>query len=928
MGVGRRQHRGGRVAGPRMVDASGAGRAARLLASLLGTALLAGAASAPSLAAPDPPAIPWHRAQEAAAKAAALAARYGASGPWPHVEVLEAPLAVSLPIDATFYDLRLDLDPVTRVVRGDVAIEARVGSASLAAVLLDFDSTLHVDSLRVDGAPATFTHSTDDLTVQLGRTYVPGEPVRIEVLYAGTPSTSGSLHFDTRNGQPVIWTLSEPYGSRTWWPCQDTPADKADSVHVDLTVPANLLAVSNGTLADTINTGGWTTWQWRERYPITPYLVSVAAHPYTPLATTYVPLAGGAMPVTLWSYPDQVQLAQPFLVTTVNVLNRFATLFGEYPFVTEKYDIAQFPWGGGMEHQTATSQCCWSNMLTVHETAHQWFGDAITCETFSDIWLNEGFATYCEALWDEGTGGAAAYRANIMANRFYGNGTIWVPPGSSFGRIFDGNLSYNKASWVLHMLRGVLGDTAFFATLRAYATDPSFAYGTATTADFQSVAETTSGRDLDDFFARWIYAPYYPTYLYDWTAAPEGAGWRLDLAVEQIQTQGLYRMPLGVRVTTGAGTESFVVEDSLQSQGFALAVGAEPLAVTLDPDDWILCTTEPALRNPNFWRGVLVVNGVPWSVGTELTSAYGDSVFSAGYPFSFWDVHAAPTGGYVPQLPPPLGHGTLPPELLQEFSTVVWVGDADLDQWNDASLVSYLRAGGNLLFMGRRGQEYMHPSRSSRLGLRWAESASATLASATAAYPGFVSMARTGTQSGCAVFETSFDHPETMLLLTETQSFSVARGIAAWRRPPHGGTVRSSGGHFAFVSGRPYRWEHPGLRANARTILAQLFGEPLSPTGAAPPAAVTRLFAPSPNPFNPGAAVRWELAREGRVRMQIFDAAGRRVRGLLDAVRPAGPGRIVWDGSDESGHRVASGVYHLRFEADGTARTTKLTVVR
>jgi hypothetical protein len=876
---------------------------------------------------PEQPAIPWHRAQEAAAKAAALASRWGTSDPWTRADALGAPLTASLPIDATFYDLRLDLDPAARVVRGDVAIEARMGGAALSSVLLDFDATLHVDSLRVDGAPASFTHATDDLTVQLGRAYAPGEPLRIEVFYAGTPSASASLHFDTRSGQPMIWTLSEPYGSRTWWPCQDTPADKADSLHADLRVPANLIAVGNGTLADTVQAGGWTTWQWRERYPITPYLVSVAAHPYTALATTYVPLAGGAMPVTLWSYADQLPLAQPFLVTTVDVLDRYASLFGEYPFVAEKYDIAQFPWGGGMEHQTATSQCCWSVYLTAHETAHQWFGDAITCESFSDIWLNEGFATYCEALWDEGTGGMAAYRANIAANRYYGNGTIWVPPGSSFGRIFDGNLSYNKASWVLHMLRGILGDTAFFATLRAYATDPRFAYGTATTADFQSVAEATSGLDLSDFFASWIYAPYYPTYLYDWTAVPDGPGWRLDLGIEQIQTQELYQMPIGVRVTTAAGTESFVVQNSQQSQGFALALGAAPSAVTLDPDDWILCTTEPALRNPNFWRGVLVVNGVPWSVGTELTSAYRDSVFSAGYPFSFWDSHAAPAGGYVPELPPPLGHGTLPPEVLEEFSTVVWVGDADLDQWNDASLVSYLRFGGNLLFLGRRGQEYLHPSRSSRLGLRWAESASATLAAATATYPGFASMARTGTQSGCAVFETTFDQPETALLLTETQSFSVARGIAAWRRPPHGGTVRSSGGHFAFVSGRPYRWEHAALRANVRTILEQLFGEPTSPTGVTQPPAVTRLHAPSPNPFNPGITVRWDLARAGRVRMQVFDTAGRRVRVLLDAIRPAGPGRVLWDGADDRGRRVASGVYHLRFAADGVERTAKMTLL-
>lgn len=238
----------------------------------------------------EPP-VPWHRAQEAAAKAAAFAAQG-------RLPALAADGAASLPIDATFFDLHLDFDPATRILTGDVALEARVGASARASILLDFDDDMVVDSVRVDGAPATFSHLGDDLTVQLGRTYAAGEPFRVEVSYAGTPGPSSALHFDTRLGQPLIWTLSEPYGARTWWPCQDTPADKADSAHVDLTVPSALTAVGNGWLDGTSTAGGKTTFRWRERRPITPYLISIAAHPYTMLATSYTPLAGGSMPVT------------------------------------------------------------------------------------------------------------------------------------------------------------------------------------------------------------------------------------------------------------------------------------------------------------------------------------------------------------------------------------------------------------------------------------------------------------------------------------------------------------------------------------------------------------------------------------------------------------------------------------------------------
>lgn len=875
-----------------------------------------------SAAAQDLEQVPEHRLQEARAKAAAAAQR---------AAVVQAQAQVTLPIDVTFYALKLDLDPPTRTLRGDVVIEARMGPAAAASVRLDLDAAMVVDSVRVGGTPAGFQHAAGDLIVNLGSTLAPGQPFAVRVFYRGVPDAASALHFDTRSGQPLVWTLSEPFGARTWWPCQDTPADKADSLDIDLSVPSTLTAVSNGTLAGTTTQGGRKTYRWRERYPITPYLVSIAAHPYTAQSTTYTPLAGGTMPVTLWAYPDQASLATPLLATTVQVLQRFAALFGEYPFVREKYGMAQFPWGGGMEHQTATSLCCWSTFLTVHETAHQWFGDAVTCESFEHVWLNEGFATYAEALWDEGTGGFSAYQANIWANRFYGNGTIHVPPEetSNFNRVFDGNLSYNKASWVLHMLRGVLSDATFFDVLRAYLADPLFAYGTATTADFQSVAESVSGRDLAPFFARWIYTPYFPTYGHDFAAAPDAGGWRLDLAIEQLQTQGLYALPIQVRVTTAAGSEDFVVQDDLLQQSFTLHTQNEPLAVTLDPEHWLLCTTEPSLRAPSFSRGVLLVNGVPWSVGTEIVSAYLDSVFTAGYRFEFWDGFDAPAGGYVAQLPPPLGHGALPADVLQNFSTVVWVGDSDLDLWSNASLVSYLRAGGNLLLLSRRGQEFLHPSRSSRLGLRWAESPSVTLAAATAAYPGFVSMTPTNTQSQCAVFETAFDAPGTALLLTEAQSFAVPRGIGAWRHPDGGGALRARGGHFAFLSGRPYRWPHPALRTNVRTILSQLFGEPTIPTGTGQrPAAVTILHRPVPNPFNPSLRVRFDLASGGRVRLQVFDAGGRRVRTLVDAVRDAGPGVATWDGRDDGGREVASGLYWLRLEADGVVRTAKAALLR
>jgi aminopeptidase N len=909
--------------------------AMRLLCAL--SALLPAVAAAQSVADVDDNPVPLHRREEAALKGAALSRMRALRKDGGRSGVMPAAVSPNqASYDVTWYKLVLDLDPSTQIVAGTVTMRARVVSGPLSAVELDLDLTMAVSAARAAGLPAVFSHPGAVLTVNLDRAYATGEAFTIDVDYAGTPNpVYGSFGFDTRLSQPLIWSLSEPFGARAWWPCKDDPSDKADSVRVVATVPSNLIVASNGVLTGTTLAGVKKTYSWNHRYPIAAYLVSVTAHPFTVQTVNYAPLAGGSMPVTVWSYPDQAASAFALANTTVQILGVYAARFGEYPFTTEKYGQAQFPWGGGMEHQTCTSLCCWDANLISHELGHQWFGDAVTCRSFSDIWLNEGFATYCEALWDESQGGTAAYWANILADRYYGSGTIWVPPADlgNFNRIFDGNLSYNKGAWVLHMLRGIVGDTTFFNILRTYEASPTLRYGTATTADLQAVAETVSGLDLSDFFHDWIYVPYCPTYSHTWSATPNGGSWNLTLTIEQLQSQELYTMPIRVRVTTLAGIEEFVVQNSLASQTYALTTAAQPLIVDLDPDQWILRTIENPIGTPTFHRGVLVVNGVSWSsYGAEITTAFQDSAFSGRSPFSFWDCFPPPAGGYVAQVPAPLGNGALPASVLGQFSTVIWVGNnfgVDLDVWTNAAILSYLKVGGNVLLLGRQGQDFLTPARASYPGIRWAESPTNTIQSATAAHPAMVTMSPLGPQTLVAVFETGFDRSESTLLFSETQSFATTRALGVWRHPLGGGTQRHSGGHFAHIAGRPYRWTHASLRTNIQAILQQLFHEPATPT-AAPPAlvGVTRLQPPAPNPFNPRVEVRFSLARAGRMRLAVYDLRGRLVRTLVDAVQPAGEDAAVWDGLDDGGAAVASGVYTLRMDAAGQMLQQKATLIR
>ncbi|MBK6735316.1 MAG: hypothetical protein IPG61_14790 [bacterium] len=541
--------------------------------------------------APLPEATPWsgphgtrqHRAREAESKArAGMRMQKGAGA--------DASAKAMADFDVRWYRLALDLNPTTQILTGTTTVEAVVTNGPLSLLHLNLGSQVTTSAARSGGAATTFSWSGGILAVVLDRAYDAGEKVTVDIDYAGNPAGS-YFGWSTFGGQPLIWTLSEPYGARVWWPCKDLNTDKADSVALDVTVPSNLVVASNGVLTGvTTPSAGKKTYHWRERYPIAPYLVSLAIHPYAIINDTYYPDAGGTMPVTHYVVPSELANATAGFAPTVDMIGAFADAFGEYPFVDEKYGHAHFPWGGGMEHQTCTSlyHGTYAEYIIAHELGHQWFGDLITCADFSHIWLNEGFATWSEAYWKEVRYGTASYHAEMAAARYLGPGTIFVEDPSDFNAIFDYNLTYQKASWVPHMLRHVMGDATFFAGLQQYRAQHGFA--SANTAQFQAVMEAASGRDLSAFFQQWIYGQYFPRYDFSWVTEPAGAGWRVRLRIKQSQINtGLFTMPLDVRIETETGPQTFVVENSQAVQWYVLELDSPPLGLALDPQNWVLC---------------------------------------------------------------------------------------------------------------------------------------------------------------------------------------------------------------------------------------------------------------------------------------------------------------------------------------------------
>ncbi|HMA76070.1 MAG TPA: M1 family aminopeptidase [Candidatus Krumholzibacteriaceae bacterium] len=560
--------------------------------------------------------------------------------------------------DVVYYDIDIEIDPAAQTVSGTVTLTAKVISVSLYKVEIDLLDNMNVTRVRKALGDLDYTHSNDLITVTLDRSYHSGEYFTVEIEYSGTPSeATGAFNFDKRGGEDMIWSLSEPFGARSWWPCKDVPNDKADSVDIRVTVPSNLIVASNGTLEGITDEGSTDTYSWHEKYPIATYLVSVAIHPYTTFSHWYHHSPGDSMEVQYYVFPDHYSYIQDSYSQTVPAIELFSELFGEYPFIDEKYGHAEFMWGGGMEHQTITSLGGVSVYLIVHELAHQWWGDMITCDDFHHIWMNEGFAVYSEALWAEDKYGKEGYDNEMLITEYFGEGTIYVPEADDWNRIFDVDLTYHKASWVLHMLRHVVGDSVFFDILRGYYSDARYQYGTVTTEQFRDICEDISGMQLDDFFHQWIYEEYYPNYIYQWTSTEKSGYWDIDLTIEQTQTNHIFNMPIDVAIETAYGdTTLIVVRDSLAVQKFSLSVDDEPVCLTLDPENWILCDIDHStssefqlLQNyPNSFNektripfNIAVENSFVtlrvYDVGGKLISTLASRRYSRGPHWVTWD---------------------------------------------------------------------------------------------------------------------------------------------------------------------------------------------------------------------------------------------------------------------------------------------------
>ncbi len=511
--------------------------------------------------------------------------------PEPHEgKLLPGAPAIALERDDSGYDcldvelgLRLDFD--RRRIEGRAVHRIRA-VAAMETLRLDLTDSLEVLSVWRGPASTEFLHQNREIAISLDPPLLPGEEAQIAIRYGGHPPYEGLLgfSFQDRNGVPAAYTLSEPSSSSSWWPCKDHPGDKLTATII-LEIPDTLFAGSNGALVSDETAHGRRTMVWREEHPIAPYLVSVACTNYEVFEDLYQGEQGEPLPLLYLAYPEDRADAEISWGRTPAMIAAFEERFGPYPFAGEKYGMAEFSWGGAMEHQTLSSMGEYSvdgtedfDWLVAHELAHQWFGDMITPKSWDHIWLNEGFARYAEALWAESRGGIEAYR-DAMRGMWRPNfpGAV-VPPDYLFN-----STVYHKGAWVLHMLRWIVGERALFEILERYRGE--HAYSNADTEDFIRVCEDTCARGLRWFFDPWVYGTGRPIYVATSEFLPPD---RLRLTIEQTQPEDPYAMPIEFEIRDALGEYRLVVRDSLRVQSFEIAVRAEPTHVKIDPDDWIL----------------------------------------------------------------------------------------------------------------------------------------------------------------------------------------------------------------------------------------------------------------------------------------------------------------------------------------------------
>ena len=496
--------------------------------------------------------------------------------------------------DLIYQRLNLQVDPAVSYISGEVLSRFKFLKDNVNEINFDLSSSLTVDSVYFEGSKIAFQHSANVIHLTLPVSTSTAPTRELTIYYQGAPVQNGfgSFMASKHNETPVLWTLSEPYGARDWFPCKESLSDKIDSVDIIVTCPSQYRAASNGKLISDVLSGNSRTAHWQHRHPIATYLVGIAVTNYESFTDLVDAPDNKKIEILNYVYPEYLATARTKSSDIVRIMDFYNKKLITYPFADEKYGHAQFGWGGGMEHQTMSFMTNLDFELVAHEMAHQWFGDYITLGSWHDIWLNEGFATYMTGLVHENLNKSywpTWKNSQISRITSLPSGAVYVADTTNVNTIFNGRLSYSKGAYLLHMLRWEMGDEHFFQALKNYLTDPAIANGFAHQEDLVRHMEQAADTSFTEFFKDWYYGQGYPVYQIVQFTDYNNEG-RQTLQISQVPSHpavSFFEMHLPIRVWKNGHSTDLRIFNNVQDQAFIISESAID-SIQFDPDKWLI----------------------------------------------------------------------------------------------------------------------------------------------------------------------------------------------------------------------------------------------------------------------------------------------------------------------------------------------------
>lgn len=499
-----------------------------------------------------------------------------------------------------FVKLDLDVSDQSTDIKGNVIIQSKTNK-ELDTLLFDFSNEMILDSFLINEKKVDASHAENRIEYIFDSPLSANEDFKTQIFYHGTPCQNcGGVTqgYSATWDKNMTYTLSESFHAYEWWPCKQVLSDKIDSAYIFLTCDNDCMAGSNGLLDQVVDLpNNKKRFEWKTFYPINYYLISFAVAEYQDYSIYAKPEGADSILIQNFVYnnPNYLNENKAGIDNTIDFIELFSEKFGLYPFSNEKYGHCLTTLGGGMEHQTMTTigsfSSGWYNVVS-HELGHMWFGDYVTCASWQDIWINEGFASYTEYVTLENLQTQSA--AQSWMNSAHTNsltqpqGSVYVPFDEVFNenRIFSGSLSYDKGAAIIHMIRFIINnDELFFSSLRNYLSE--YADSVATGEDFKNSIENSTGIDLDPFFDQWYYGKGYPKFDLEYFQKNDSLYINVNQSTSSSETP-LFQIDVDLKILFTEGDTLLRLFQETNHETFKIETEKTVAGIVVDPDNWIL----------------------------------------------------------------------------------------------------------------------------------------------------------------------------------------------------------------------------------------------------------------------------------------------------------------------------------------------------